>query len=437
MSELRLPDRINYECTACGKCCSGWAVPMTEADYDRISAVDWGQYDKRFSGVNLFRELRRYEKQNTPYSHKIVSDTGVCPFLVDNLCFIHSKNGSEFKPSICQLFPYCFSVTPSGVYATVSYVSAGAVYNSGLPLNQQQELLERKYAEFCKLYPEHKPDWSAIQLTVNQPMGWQEYLDHEAVMLAILSDGSRSLKEKLLSCSDYLRSRVVKPQAASGGTAGGATPDALAPVQSAAATASEAGSNTKDDYVQLHSRPRAASEPVPLKDIDEHLLATFHQMYFPAKPLKQGDGDFNAVRFILQKFMGSKKLAFAGQMERLSQAELLAVPWPEDDAEIAGVFERYVYSHIFGKKYFGAGFGNVSLIAGFHHLCMVYALARLHARGLAKMRGAPQVSMVDVVVAVRQLERQLGETRLGGWSCAVWELLLFSGKRLERFMSNC
>src|SRR5437868_4644421 len=38
---LHIPQGINYECQSCGKCCGGWAVPMTEADYDRIVEVDW------------------------------------------------------------------------------------------------------------------------------------------------------------------------------------------------------------------------------------------------------------------------------------------------------------------------------------------------------------------------------------------------------------
>ncbi len=294
MNELRLPTGINYECTACGKCCGGWAVPMTETDYDRISDVDWGRLDDRFAGAGLFRQLRRYEKANTPYTHKIVSDTGVCPFLVDNLCFIHSKNGSEFKPSICQLFPYCFSVTPSGVYATVSYVSQGAVYNSGLPLSQQQDLLERKYAEFRSLYPEHSPDWSAIQLTVQQPMTWDDYLRHEEVVLAILSSPDGSLKDKLVGASDYLHSQVAKAGQAAD------TTDGAKPLSGAEA-------------VQFYSRRRLSPDHIPLKDLDLHLLAAFHKMYFPTRPLKQGEGDFNALRFIGQKVLGSTRLQFPAQ----------------------------------------------------------------------------------------------------------------------------
>ena len=92
MADLHIPQGINYECTGCGKCCSGWAVPMTEEDYERISAWPWDNINPRFKGKRLFRELKDYEKADSPYSHAIVKgEDGHCPFLVDNLCFIHSQ----------------------------------------------------------------------------------------------------------------------------------------------------------------------------------------------------------------------------------------------------------------------------------------------------------------------------------------------------------
>jgi Fe-S-cluster containining protein len=140
--ELNIPDGINYECTGCGKCCSGWSVPLTQDDYDRISAYNWAEIDADFEGKNLFRKLRANEKLNTPYSHAInANSNGHCPFLKNNLCFIHSKFGAAIKPAICKLFPYSFNETPSGVFATVSFISRGAILNAGRPLLEQMEYL--------------------------------------------------------------------------------------------------------------------------------------------------------------------------------------------------------------------------------------------------------------------------------------------------------
>lgn len=398
--ELHLPVGINYECTGCGKCCGGWSVPLTEPDYERISAVSWsGELDK-FKDKTLFRGLKGYEAQGTPYTHAIkVGDDGHCPFLVDNLCFIHSKRGSEFKPSICQLFPYCFNETPSGIYATVSFVSMGVVHNSGKALTEQRDYLEKKLDEFQKLYPEHHPNWSKLELMGGRPITWDEYLELEESMLRILNQRERSFEQRMLNCSALL--------------------------------------NAKSAGREI-SETDAPTDQSSLRALDKHLLVALHRIYFPVRPLGRGQGDFTAGRFLYQlAFQGiipGLRIYVAGHSYTFDQ--LRSVEWPANDPEIEDLLYRYFYSRIFGKLYFGAGFGQLSLIAGFHHLLTVYALIKLQAKALSKVREAKQVSYVDVVAAVRQLEKRLGETAVGAYAAAIYELLLFSHKRAQRFIAD-
>ncbi len=399
METLHIPQGINYECTGCGKCCSGWAVPMTEADHERISAVEWTGINPALRQKPLYRELTKNESKGTPYSHKIVSDTGTCPFLVDKLCNIHAERGIEFKPSICQLFPYCFSETPTGVYATVSFVSVGAVYNAGAPLLDQREYLERKWLEFRRMYPDYKPDWSHTRLSVGMPITWEQYLQIEKRLLEILKEDEKPLAVRLLECSSFLRTQL--PAAA-----GVPTPVAA---------------------------PTTLTDVPPLNSLDKALLSVFHKMYFPAKALKQGDGDFSAMRLAAENFLGSKRLQLPGTS--FSVEELNALPFC-DDKEVDNLLYRYVFSHVFGKKYFGAGFGQVSIIPGFHHIILMLSLLKLHSKALAKMRQAPAVTMLDVAAAIRQLERQVGETQLGGYSAAAWEMMLGPSTRARRLLAN-
>jgi hypothetical protein len=99
------------------------------------------------------------------------------------------------------------------------------------------------------------------------------------------------------------------------------------------------------------------------------------------------------------------------------------------------MFFRWIYSMIFGKKYFGSGFGHLSMVTGFNHLIMAYGLARLHARGLAKMRKAPIVSVIDVVATLKQLETQMGEIMIGPSAATTMELLLQHASRARRFLA--
>lgn len=392
--ELHIPEGINYECSGCGRCCGGWAVPMTEADYERAFRHDWGEIDPRFKGKQLARPMKDYESEGTPYSYVMIHDeSGFCPFLVNNLCFIHGQFGAREKPSMCQLFPYCFNETPSGIYTMVSFYSNAVVYNTGKALKDQRDVMEQKWQEFQQLHPGHHPNWSAIKLVVGQPITWEEYIEMDEKLIEFLKDRSLPIEERMLKGSDYLVSRLARQPA---------TPE--------------------------------AGRGLPLKKLDKHLLVALHKIYFPAKPLNRAEFYFNWFRFLYQVAFQGTKLAFPGRSFTIE--ELHKFPWPERDPEIEELLFRYFYSRVFSKFYFGAGLGQLSVIAGFHHLILVLALIKLHAKGTAILRQAPAVSFVDVAATVILLEKRLGEVKLGGNEAAIWELLMTSPARLRRVLDN-
>lgn len=181
--------------------------------------------------------------------------------------------------------------------------------------------------------------------------------------------------------------------------------------------------------------PLAETDKPVMNKLDRHLLLALHKMYFPAKPLGKGECDFSVMRFLYQFLYQGTKLPFPGRS--FTFEELSQFSWRQDDKEMNDLLYRYFFSRIFGKLYFGAGFGQLSLITGFHHLILVYALIKLQAKAWAISREAKEVSMVDLVTTVRELEKRLGESRLGGYEAAVWELLMPSRARLRRVLSCC
>jgi hypothetical protein len=182
----------------------------------------------------------------------------------------------------------------------------------------------------------------------------------------------------------------------------------------------------------------SASAP-KLNSIDMNLIVALHKVYFPSKPLSKGEGEFSAWRFVWQSLTApvypGLRLHLAGKAFKIE--ELLAMSWPENDAEIEDLLSRYFFARIFGKLYFGAGFGQLSLIAGFHHLAILLALVKLQARALALSRSAPSVSLLDVAAAVRQLEKRVGEATVGRYAAALFELFLYSPRRVRRILDTC
>jgi len=389
---------------------------MTDEDYDRIAPINWGERNDKFKGKNLFRPLKPYEMVNVPYTHAIKSgEDGRCPFLVDNLCFIHSQDGSKAKPSICQLFPYCFNETPSGVYTTVSFLSMGAIHNSGRALAEQREYLEQKYQDFQELFPNHHPNWSKLQLAVGKPLTWERYLEIETELLKMLQNEAADFETRLQSCSSYL---VGLAKAQTGG--------------------SPASQDAPPGAPAAHMSVVIAKSNTSLNHLDRVLIANLHKLYFPTKSIDRGEGDFSLNRFLLDASFGSVvtglKIALPGHSYSL--AELESIKWPYGDKEVQDLLYRYFYSRIFAKLYFGAGFGQLSLVTGFHHLVFVYALVKWHSKALAKMRGVNEVGFLEVIASIRQVEKRMGETALGGYAAATLELLLFSASRISRVLKN-
>jgi hypothetical protein len=244
-----------------------------------------------------------------------------------------------------------------------------------------------------------------LQLTVGQPLTWSEYLKIEEVLRHSLDNKAKSLEERFLEGSNYLIERVSQ----------GRTPK-VAP-----------------------AAPASPKEIGKLNHLDRNLITALHQAYFPSQIVGKGQGDFNWL-----SFSGQVMASFIYPMDtiqlpsgRFKLATLLPIEWPQDDRDIEDLLYRYFLSRLFAKLYFGAGFGQLSLVAGFHHLALLLALLKLQARALAQAREAPSVSFVDVIASVRQLEKRLGEVTVGPYAATTLELLLFSPQRLRRLLNAC
>ena len=390
-TRLHIPEGINYSCSGCGRCCHGVAVPMTAEDYKRVSAIDFSKDLPQFDWKNAYRALSPQESANTNYTHAIrPTEDGHCPFLVNKLCHIHGKYGAEVKPLICGLFPYSFNRTPSGTYLTVSFRSNAVLANIGTPLTEQLDTLKEKLRVYETVYDANHIIWDKVKLTVDKPITWDEYLGAENSILEALLQPNKSLKQRVYDASDSLFQLLNSP----------------------APTITDTGSPKK---------------------VDERLLAGLYELYLPNTE-KHRDVRFNGIKFAFD--LAIRNPLFKTLNKSYSYETLSKFPFP-DDQEVDDLLTRFIFSRVFGKWYFGGGFAQLSVIAGFHHVALLLALTRLHASASAIARGADKVSMLDIMETVRQLEEKISVAVLDGYSAALWELLLFSRQRIHRILDSC
>lgn len=392
---LYIPEGINFDCTGCGNCCFHWPVPATDADVDRITALA-GDSDKP-----NFRRLPNSVDKMKAFTHALEKKSdGSCQYLdADIRCRLHKNFGIESKPAMCRLFPYTFTNTPSGTFASVSFASTGVLLNSGSPLTLQKEFLQNQLSLFTQLFP-NQPDWSQIQLVDGVSMRWVEFLSIDKVLLENICPGKTLTREVLLAQSRFIVGKISKP-------------------------------------VDLDNAHLTKVRPIL---IDQILLKLLYELYFVADPYDEGVAEFDHGQFmdLLAQPAPSLSMRFhrdGAASELVSFKAINDRRYRTTDYEqLEQLLTRFVYCRLFSKLYFGPGFGGLSLLAGYHHLIVLVALVRIHLK-MANISAVDTSDFQWQLEQIRMLERRLTVASLSREAHAILEVLLQSPARVERILS--
>lgn len=397
--DLHIPEGINFECTSCANCCFGWPVPVTGDDRMRISRLA-GTLTTEPGPGDLFRERKGADSKLELFTHTLGKRMdGKCQFLMlDNRCQLHDRFGIEAKPSMCRLFPYTFTETPVGFFASVSFASTGVLLNSGKPLTDQRAHLEDTLNLFKDLFGGVSPDWSGSQLIDGVPLSFSRYVELESEFLPALMPVSGE--------SDAL--------------------GALTFASSVVAGQAPAGKNL-DQPVRLEARPQVVDQLVI-----KHLL----DAYFPADVYASNDCDLDADCLAAQLVSPPDKVLFYCDGRNFRIRDLTAIKLGRLDDDVEGLLARFAYCRVFSKLYFSRGFQSLSLLAGINHLAVIIALLKMIVKArIFGGRRKDDLTILEVAELVRTLERRLTVARFSEKSKAVLEVLLSSPERLERIVS--
>lgn len=385
---LHIPEGINFLCSGCGNCCLSWPVPVTDDDVTRISRLT--------NGEAVFKQLpARRDERIFGYTHSLQKRSdGRCAFLTDdNRCRLHVEFGASAKPAMCRLFPYSFTPTPSGIYTSVSFASSAVLFNAGPPLTEQKDLLEEQWQLFQGLMPDYAPDWSSIQLIDGTSMSWAKFLELDAQLTALFADrANTSLFASANKGSDLLRRMLPN--------------------------------------VDLDKNHTATSPKV----IDQVLIASMMQFYFPADVFTCGETDLNA-RHVAANFVQPPRAVHINCGGALYVAGDFAAKRLKLADSVQDLLRRFVYCRLFSKLYFGTGFNGLSLTAGYHHLLFLTTLVCLQLKSKGVDADRPGEQFQAACELVRILERRLTLAAFSRESTAMLEVLFTSPARLDRIIS--
>jgi Fe-S-cluster containining protein len=388
-----IPEGINFECTGCGNCCFNWPVPVTQEDVQRIQLLVPGSQP-------LFRARAAADKKLAVYTHTLEKRAdGRCQFLTDdNRCQLHIDHGPTAKPAMCQLFPYTFTPTPSGIYASVSFASTGVLYNSGSPLAQQGDWLGDRWRLFNSLMPDFKPDWSSLQLADGVALPWAEYLPMEAELLSLFHPSHENESTSLLA--------------------------QMAKASQTAVSRLPAGYDVERNLTD--ARPKV---------VDQLLIHYLLDLYFPAAVFSTTAHDLPARDIAAKLVTPPNKVRIECGGKEVSVVKLIDEKLGSLTPECDGLLRRFIYCRLFSKLYCGPGYNNLSVLSGLHHLFFIVALIRMQLKVRAFHQQSETEQFLQLAELVRKAERRLTVVSLSRESATILEVLLTSPERLTRILA--
>jgi hypothetical protein len=306
---------------------------------------------------------------------------------------------------MCQLFPYTFTPTPTGVYASLSFASTAVLFNSGRLLSEQGELLEKKWQLFQSLMPNYAPNWDTMQIVDGAPLAWQTFLPIDQNLLSLFAVGDEPGENQINKGNSNLLDRLNQ---ASGQCC------SLAP--------------------RGHIFEKNLTDARP-KTVDQILIKYLLEFYFPTDVFSESSVDLPIRTIAEQLVKPPSSVRLPGSGTEIGFSDLLNTRLGKLDDDCESLLTRFVYCRLFSKLYFAAGFNNLSLVAGFHHLVLLVALIRIQFKMLGLSADAKAKDVTYLAEIVRVLERRLTTARFGRQSSVMLEVLLSSPSRIERILS--
>jgi len=406
---LHIPSGVRFSCSGCGDCCFNWPVPATREDFERIKAhaSDFGS-----SETDLFRVLQSSDAKLQVFTHSLEKRAdGKCVFLTEqSRCALHERFGEQEKPAMCRMFPYTFTATPSGIYASVSFASTAVILNQGEDLGNQDEHLRSRLDLFARLFPGLELDWSGIQVIDGVDISWSDYIEREAPLLALLAAGD----------GENGRQRTG------------------ARIERSFNTACRGFLEMIPGTVNLNDM---AGFEAPAKLIDQYLIQYLLRFYFPDDIFNCTTGDMDARDLLSRVLSGQTGVTIRYAGRQSSIADLVANSLGRLPDSLEDILRRFLYLRVFSKLYFGPGFNFLSIVSGLHHLTILVCLLRLRLKldlitgQLERADLESPRAIARLTEHIRLLERRLTICNFSRESVAMLEVFCASPDRVERVVT--
>jgi len=385
---LLLPDNVVFTCQNSGACCRGdWLIGVDDASHARLKDIRWGEVDPALGPQPKFVPLPWVlpSGERTTFARR---PDGACVFLTaDTRCAIHRHLGARAKPQVCREFPYRFVETPDGVAVGVSFACTAVRAHAGRSLPEQEGEIREVLAGSRRVARVPDP----VVLYGSVEIGWPEYREIEAALLALLADTETTVPVALLAGSALVSLCVGLTQLEARARRAGRAPEETLSGGLAKLRAAR--------YRRLIEI--AAGARYPRRPSLAFLAPLWTWLVFSRRRTSRFGlvWALYANYFRFRRARGRVPDAIAGG-PALDLAAVQGVRFDARTPEVAGFLREY-WSHVIFRKTLTPMHG---VFRGYQTLLVLYAVMKWAAKLAALRAGRAAVAPADVRDAVRLVE---------------------------------
>lgn len=364
-----IPQDFCYSCLPdCAVCCEAdWSIDIDKEAYNNLSKVEWEKISKKFAGKKKF-----IEKNHKKYFELI---EGKCIFLDDDkYCLIHKKMGFDAKSSTCKIYPLKFIKTADGIIVRLSFVCPSIIKNTGVPLEEQADEIER----IAALKPEQMRQINeTVAVNEDIKIGWDDYKKLESFILDLLKTGN-NYESSLKSAAKFLR--IV--------------------VEGLQKKEEISGILEKIDKKNLFIRPDQFSEKKENYDTFNKKQRLYYALFVGYEFVGRSKVSVfkkysNLMKLILKK--GTLEL----KGKKFDVSRVYQTNFDIENKENMELIKKYIEHLIFTKWHLlPSNFAIPNVISGYSFILVIYALVKWFSRANAVLRGTSIIELCDVENAV-------------------------------------
>ncbi|MBP89844.1 MAG: hypothetical protein CMJ64_24585 [Planctomycetaceae bacterium] len=184
-----LPILERWDCSACGNCCRGSVIPLSDDDLKRLERQNWRAHPN-FAGVKPVVPQTWFGKRQQLAQR----EDGSCVFLTaDNHCQIHAEHGADAKPLVCQMYPLQLVPQENKAILTLRRSCPSAAAEEGRELKDHLDAVKRLAKQGQLLDKTVR----APRITGRYGGTWKETLSVTNVLERLLTDQRYPLVRRL------------------------------------------------------------------------------------------------------------------------------------------------------------------------------------------------------------------------------------------------